>query len=52
MKDKKKIINSLEVLLDMLPGTLTDEEKHKVEEIKALLVEIEKKDAKEKSMDR
>ena len=48
MEDNKKAINSLGSLLDMLPSTLTEEEKSKVKEIKMLLVEMEKKADEEK----
>lgn len=48
MENKEKIIKSLEKMLDMLPETLTEEEKEKVEEIRGLL----KKASKDNSIER
>ena len=55
MENKKKIVKSLENMLDMLPNNFTTEEKNKVAEIKDMLNKIDKKIDKEsetKSMDR
>ena len=51
MEDKKKIVKSLEKMLDMLPDNLTKEEKDKVADIKEMLNKIDKKVDKEERKD-
>ena len=47
MDNKKEIIESLEKMLDMLPGNLTEEENKKADEIRESLEKIKKQIDKE-----